>query len=109
MGDIVDYIVEKENEAEEILNKAREKSSEIIREADMEVSSKISKAREKAQHILQDDVNKVEKDIEAKKEEEIKKINKEFDSFLEENKNIIDDIVIKVIECITRTEFDEVI
>ena len=109
MGDIVSYIVSKEREAEDLLNKAREESSEIIRKAEIEVSDIISKAKEEAQHILQDDVNKLEKEIEAKKEEEIKRINIEFDSFLKENKEIIDRLVIKVSEAIIRTEFDEVV
>ena len=109
MSDIVGYIVTKEKEAEEILNKAREESAEIIRKAEIEVTNIINKAREEAQRILQEDVSRMENEIEEKKELEIKKIVMEFDSFLTENEKIIDDLVIKVIETITRTEFDEVI
>ena len=109
MSDIVGYIVTKEKEAEEILNKAREGFAEIIRKAEIEATGIINKAREDAQSILQEDVSRMEKEIEEKKELEIKKIVKEFDSFLTENEKIIDDLVVKVIDAITRTEFDEVI
>ncbi len=104
MDDIVNFILEKEREAERIVGDAKEKAAAILREADRKASNIVQEAKENAQKILRDTVEKVRVEIEKSKSEEMKKLNREFENFSKNNTDLIDKIINRVVEEVVHVE-----
>jgi vacuolar-type H+-ATPase subunit H len=104
MEEVLSEIIEKEKEADAIVQEARKKAQEIQREADGLVNSIVEEAKEKGSQLYSDKVNAAEKAAKERYEQSIAADSTMKQELLEKKKDLVERLTGAITDSVLSSE-----
>ncbi len=106
MQEIVDEVIKTEERASHIIQKAREKATQIKTSVEVELNEDVKKARETAQNLILEEVASAKKEADASYRAAMKEAEENEKRFLESKESEFDRIADKIIDMIKTPDYD---
>lgn len=103
MKQIIEEVFEAEKKANEIIQKARDKASQIRQAVEKDNSEKIAQAKQKAKDIILNAVENARKEAEIVRQEKLKLAEKEKEAIIG-NEKVLNDLVESICNIIISAE-----
>lgn len=106
MNEIVDEVIKAEQEAEKIVDQAREQVQEERNTLELELNERLKQAKEAAQKLMQETIARAKKEAQQEYSDIITKAEEENKVFLQENADKVDKIIENIVHLIITPEYN---
>ncbi len=107
MQEIVNKVLEAEQQADQVLAKAREEAAALRAAADAETTRSLQEAREQAHRLVQESLARTQEEAERERRETIRGAEEEADRFIERKREALEQVVDLVVSLIVAPEFQK--
>ena len=107
MQEIVNKVLEAEQQADQLLAKAREEAAALRAAADAETARNLQEAREQAHRLIQENIAQTREEAEREHRETIRAAEEEAGRFIERKREALEQVVDRVVALIIAPEFEK--
>ena len=107
MQEIISKVIEVEQQADQLLAKARQEAAALRMAADAETARNLQEAREQAHRLVQESLARTRGEAEREHRETIRRAEEEAGRFLERKREALEQVIDRVVLLVTTPEFQK--